>query len=93
MWMLRNYGMQGIFDKIAAILIGRPRDYSEEEKRLLHEKVISVVSLEFDHPDLPIIANMDFGHTDPQWIIPLGIQAQIDCRAQKFTLLEKMCKD
>ncbi len=92
-WMLRNYGMQGVFDKISALLIGRPRDYSEEEKKDLNEDILKVVNTEFKNSSLPIITNMDFGHTDPQWILPLGIKAEIDCNAKKFKLIEKIFKD
>lgn len=92
-WMLRNYGMQGIFDKISALLIGRPRDYSEEEKKELNENIIKVVNTEFKNENLPIITNMDFGHTDPQWILPLGITAEIDCHKKEFKLIEKIFED
>jgi muramoyltetrapeptide carboxypeptidase LdcA involved in peptidoglycan recycling len=27
---------------------------------------------------------MDFGHTDPVFILPYGVQAEIDCEAQQF---------
>lgn len=92
-WMLRNYGMQGLFDKISALLIGRPSDYSEEEKKILNENILKVVNIEFKNSSLPIITNMDFGHTDPQWILPLGIKAEIDCHAKKFKLIEKIFED
>jgi muramoyltetrapeptide carboxypeptidase LdcA involved in peptidoglycan recycling len=92
-FMLRNYGMQGIFDKISALLIGRARDYSDEEKKILNETVLNVVRLEFKNDILPIITNMDFGHTDPQWILPLGIKAEIDCDAKSFKLVEKIFKE
>lgn len=32
--------------------------------------------------------NMDFGHTDPQFILPLGIKLEVNCRQQMLTLLE-----
>lgn len=92
-WMLRNYGMQGIFDKISALLIGRPRDYSEEENKELNENIVKVVNTEFKNKNLPIITNMDFGHTDPQWILPLGIKAEIDCHKKEFKLIEKIFQD
>ena len=92
-FMLRNYGMQGIFDKISALLIGRARDYSDEEKKSLNNTVLNVVKLEFKNDRLPIITNMDFGHTDPQWILPLGIKAEIDCNAKSFKLVEKIFKE
>ncbi|HXV97317.1 MAG TPA: LD-carboxypeptidase, partial [Anaerolineae bacterium] len=87
-YMLRNYGMQGIFDKINGLLFGRPRDYSEAEKKRLVEVIVAVVATEFSRPDLPIIANMDFGHTDPQVILPLGVKAEIDCESRTFKLVE-----
>lgn len=92
-WMLRNYGIQGIFDKIKAILVGRARDYTGEEKKQLENNIIDVVSKEFNHPEMPIITNMDFGHTDPQWILPLGIKAEIDCHNKKFKLIEKIFEE
>jgi muramoyltetrapeptide carboxypeptidase LdcA involved in peptidoglycan recycling len=80
--------MQGIFDKINGLLFGRPRDYSEAEKKRLVEVIVAVVATEFGRPDLPIIANMDFGHTDPQFILPLGVKTEVDCRNEVFRLIE-----
>lgn len=91
--MLRNYGMQGVFDKIAGLIVGRPREYSESEKIELDEKVLNVIRIEFKNEKLPIITNMDFGHTDPQWIMPLGIEAEIDCEKKSFKLLEAPFSD
>lgn len=87
-YMLRNYGMQGIFDQVRAVLFGRPMDYTEVEKKALVDVLITVVATEFGRPDLPLIANMDFGHTDPQFILPLGVRAEIDCRNKAFELIE-----
>jgi len=92
-WMIRNYGMQGVLDRIGALLIGRARDYSDDEKRKLDENIFKIVRQEFKRPDLPIVTNMDFGHTDPQWIMPLGIRAKIDCNKKVFMLVEKVFED
>ena len=92
-WMLRNYGVQGVFDKISALLIGRPRDYSDKEKKELDKTIVKIVKTEFKNESLPIITNMDFGHTDPQWILPLGIKAEIDCHNKEFKLIEKIFED
>jgi len=91
--ILRNYGMQGVFDKIQALLIGKPRDYSKEEKEELNKNILDVVNIEFKNSTLPIITNMDFGHTDPQWILPLGIKAEINCNKKEFKLIEKIFRD
>lgn len=86
--VLRNYGMQGIYDKIKGILFGRARNYSDEEKLELEKKIISIVAGEFGRVDLPVIANMDFGHTDPQLVLPLGVKAEINYQKRKIRLVE-----
>jgi muramoyltetrapeptide carboxypeptidase LdcA involved in peptidoglycan recycling len=90
-YALRNYGIQGILDNIKAIIVGRARDYSKEETKQLEENLIKIVAKEFNHPEMPIITNMDFGHTDPQFILPLGIKAEIDCKNKTLKLLESAC--
>ena len=92
-FVLRNYGMQGVFDKISALLIGRARGNNDKQNTALNEAVLNVVRLEFKNDKLPIVTNMDFGHTDPQWILPLGIEAIIDCDAKSFKLTEKICEE
>jgi muramoyltetrapeptide carboxypeptidase LdcA involved in peptidoglycan recycling len=87
-YWLRNYGVQGVFDQITSLLIGRPMKFTPEEKQALYQDIVEVVAEEFGRPDLAIVANMDFGHTDPQWILPLGVQAEVDCEQRTFRLLE-----
>lgn len=87
-YMLRNYGMQWIFNKVSAVLFGRARDYSPEEKAALNEMIQDVISREFWQKDLPIVTNMDFGHTDPQFILPLGIMAEVNYEKRTFSLVE-----
>lgn len=89
-WILRNYAIQGVFDKISALLFGRARDYSEEENNELNRILLQVINHEFGYKDLTIVTNMDFGHTDPQWILPLGIKAQVDNENKTFKLVEKI---
>ena len=85
-YMLRNYGMQGVFDRSRGLLIGRARDYTKDEKSKLEQTIVDVVGGEFRRPDLPVVANMDFGHTDPQLVLPLGITVEIDCDRKRITL-------
>lgn len=47
-----------------------------------------VISREFSQIDLPIVTNVDFGHTDPQIILPLGVLAELDCNKRTFSLVE-----
>ncbi len=92
-WALRNLGMQGILDVISALIFGRARDYTIEEKNELNKNILKVVNTEFNRKDLLVVSNMDFGHTDPQWILPLGIQAEIDPQHKTFKLIESIFSD
>ena len=86
---LRSYGAQGVFAQASALLVGRARGYSDEQKLELHRVLADVVGVEFGCPSLPILANLDFGHTDPQWIVPLGVMAEVDCAARIVRLVER----
>lgn len=86
-WLF-NYGVQGVFERATALLIGRPHGYTDAEKSELDEMIFKTVVDQFGAGALPIVTNMDFGHTDPQWILPLGIRAELNCDQQTFRLLE-----
>ncbi len=85
---LRNYGLQGVFDRVAAVLFGRARGYSDAQKRELDTALVQVIGEELGRPELPIVSNMDFGHTDPQFLLPLGVEAEVDTETQVIRLLE-----
>ena len=87
-YWLFNYGVQGVFDKAAGLVIGRARGYSDAEKAELDAMILETVVGQFGATDLMIVSNMDFGHTDPQWILPLGIRAELDSTAGSFRLLD-----
>lgn len=87
-YMLRNYGMQGIFDKVKGIIFGRPKDYSYEEKEQLNKLIINIIRDEFNNKDLPVIVDMDFGHTDPKVILPLGCSVTLNPVSKEIILVE-----
>lgn len=82
---LRNYGIIGILGRIKGIIWGKPQDeeYYEEYK-----KVIRNVMKEFGREDLPILYNMNFGHTEPKICLPFGALVEIDCSKKSFSILE-----
>jgi len=85
--ILRNYAATGIFKNIAGLLVARPYDnlYWKEYDELLLRNIREEEGL----VDLPIITGMDFGHTCPIFTLPLGIQAEIDCDKQIFSIIER----
>ncbi len=91
-YMLRNYGLQGVFERAAGVFFGRPKAYSEQEKKELYEALRRVIGIEFGRPELPVVANMDFGHTDPKVILPLGAKLRIDCLTRTISFLESFTR-
>jgi muramoyltetrapeptide carboxypeptidase LdcA involved in peptidoglycan recycling len=84
---LRSFGVAGGLDKLAGLLIGRPRDYTPAESRDLDAVAVQVLA-EFGRDDLPVVSNLDFGHTDPQWILPNNVLLEIDVAGKALRLLE-----
>ncbi len=87
-YALRSMGVRGVFNSISGILFGRAKDYSPEEKEEIYKTIKKVISQEFNKTDLPIVVNMDFGHTQPQWILPLGVQVVINLDKKTFIIKE-----
>jgi muramoyltetrapeptide carboxypeptidase LdcA involved in peptidoglycan recycling len=87
-YMLRNYGMQGVFSKIKGVILGRAKDYTEEEKLRLNEIVLNVIKDEFGANNVPIVVDFDFGHTDPKLILPLGAKVELNPTTKEVILLE-----
>lgn len=81
---LRNYGACEILKNAKAILFGRPKNESNEK----YEQSILKVLAEYNRTDMPVITNMDFGHTDPIMVLPYGINAEINCENKTFTITE-----
>lgn len=84
-WWLRNYAAMGILKNAKGIIFGRPYDnlYAEDyEAELL--KVLDEEGLY----DLPVITEMDFGHTCPTFTLPYGRLAEINCIDKTFSILE-----
>ena len=86
-WLF-NYGVQGVFERIGGLLFGRARGYSDADKGALDEMIRDTVVGQFGASELTIVTNMDFGHTDPQWILPLGVTAELDNDQRTFQLIE-----
>lgn len=84
-YWLRNYGAQGILQQVSGIVWGKPYDqlYYDEYKSVIL-KVLGELGLQ----QLPVLYNLNFGHTSPICTLPYGALAQIDCERQAFSVLE-----
>jgi len=93
-YILRSYASMGILKQLSGILFGRPGGNIPVEKFKEYDEVLhQVITEEEGLSDLPIITHMDFGHTDPMFVLPYGVKAEIDCDRQQFTILENAVTD
>jgi muramoyltetrapeptide carboxypeptidase LdcA involved in peptidoglycan recycling len=76
--------LAGVFNEISGLLIGRPPFYSAESAELLFEAVKKVTS----SYSFPILAGLDFGHTDPMVTIPLNVLCSIDSDTDVWSIDE-----
>jgi muramoyltetrapeptide carboxypeptidase LdcA involved in peptidoglycan recycling len=79
-----DYQNMGIFGKLRGLVVGRPMSYSDNEKQSLRERILE----RMQGYSFPIITDMDFGHTAPQFTIPLGCMARIDSSEKSFEIIE-----
>jgi muramoyltetrapeptide carboxypeptidase LdcA involved in peptidoglycan recycling len=93
-YSLRSYAAMGILKQLSGILFGRPGGNIHPHRFKEYDEVLhSVIREEEGLADLPIITHMDFGHTDPTFVLPYGVKAEINCEAQTFRILESAVVD
>ena len=90
----RALGERGILEIIKAILVGRPKAWEfdkqnnkEEKEKYRKEQGESIIdTVRKYNRSIPVIQNLDFGHTEPQIPVPYGTSARIDSQNKKIFL-------
>ncbi|ONI44557.1 peptidase S66 [Candidatus Epulonipiscium fishelsonii] len=82
---IRGLGAMGILQSINGIIFGKPYEnkYYDEYKNVLLKIVKTELNL-----DIPILYNMNFGHTAPITTLPYGVKAEINCDKVNFSIVE-----
>ena len=89
MEFVRCLAAMGVLEGLGGILLGRPG--GGVDPRTFHEysdALCKTVREEYGLNDMPIITNMDFGHTDPMFVIPMGVKVRIDSTKQEVVINE-----
>ncbi len=97
-YWLRILGVNGILERLSGILLARPGGEFLSEDQVAQEawvaryadydKAVLKVLAEFGRQDMPVVTNMDFGHTVPQLILPYGALCEINPEAHTVCILE-----
>ncbi|KAJ8103034.1 peptidase family S66 [Lipomyces tetrasporus] len=77
---LRNAGERGLLAQFPAVVVARPKSSNGvvqpplEQRIQYRQEQREAILKAFAHynPDAMIVFDVDFGHTDPQWILPYG---------------------
>jgi muramoyltetrapeptide carboxypeptidase LdcA involved in peptidoglycan recycling len=78
----------------AGLIFGRPGGSNNSASFEAYDQaILEAVRDEAGMTNVPIITQMDFGHTDPIMTLPFGILAEIDCGAQSFSMVESAVVD
>jgi muramoyltetrapeptide carboxypeptidase len=85
--MLTQMRLLGIFEQIAGLAFGRLPPIDEFVASDLDELVLAATA----GFDIPVAADLDFGHTDPIISLPFGVRARIDGDRQPVLALLEPC--
>ncbi len=91
---LRSMGERGLLQRFSALLMGRARTWSfqcpngpEEAARYAIDQREAVLrAMRTYAPETMIVFDVDFGHTDPQLVIPYGGTVRVDGPARRITV-------
>ncbi len=92
--MLRNMGERGLLERFAAVVVAKPKAWHRDRRndtatrRVFREDQRDAVlrALATYNPSALLVFGPDFGHTDPQYIIPNGGLMTIDGPNQRITM-------
>jgi len=92
--ILRNMGERGLLARFPAVLVARPTTYDftaprtpEARRAYAKDQREAVIRALGEYaPDAVVVFDIDFGHTDPQLIIPYGGQVRVDAEARRVSV-------
>jgi muramoyltetrapeptide carboxypeptidase LdcA involved in peptidoglycan recycling len=92
--VLRNMGERGLLERFAGVLVGRAKAWSFERPNTPDQKAVFAKeqreavlrALAAYNPGALAVFDVDFGHTDPQVVIPAGGWVRADGPARRITV-------
>lgn len=92
--ILRNMGERGLLGRFAGVLVARAKAWSFERPNTPDQKAAFAKeqreavlhALAAYNPDAIAVFDVDFGHTDPQVVIPAGGWIRVDGQERRITV-------
>jgi muramoyltetrapeptide carboxypeptidase LdcA involved in peptidoglycan recycling len=92
--LLMCMGERGLLQRFVAVLVGRAKTWSFDRPNP-PDAAATYAGQQRDavrramaayHPDAVVVFDVDFGHTDPQLVIPIGGTVEVDAVAEQITV-------
>ncbi|QDG51147.1 LD-carboxypeptidase [Persicimonas caeni] len=80
----------GVYDQVNGMVIGRFPDSVEFTRE---DSLRDILDVALRGYDIPVLYDVDFGHTDPLLTLPIGVEAELDAAGGRFRLLEPWNKE
>lgn len=90
--VFRALGERGTLERVKAVLVGRPKawewnkqndkDQKEEYRKKQRETILKAIRMY--NVSIPVVQNLDFGHTDPQIPLPYGMPLRLDSTTKQI---------
>ena len=92
MRVFRAFGERGILERIQGVCVGRAKAWEFNKQRTTREKKtykeeqqkIILETIRQYNKDIPVVQNMDFGHTEPQIPMPYGNNICFDSKERRI---------
>ncbi|HEX8221895.1 MAG TPA: LD-carboxypeptidase, partial [Chloroflexia bacterium] len=72
--------------RLAGMVVGRSAHYTPEQVHERDTTILRIVRDEFGLADLPVVVDLDFGHTDPLMVLPNGGRMVLDPAGNSISL-------
>ena len=81
-----NLGKNGYLQILSGVIIGKMK--RPESFDTYAERIRAVVTDKYNCPDLPVMSDLNFGHTSPICILPYGAEAELNIDKLQLSILE-----
>ncbi|RAK80035.1 S66 peptidase family protein [Aspergillus fijiensis CBS 313.89] len=86
---LVDLALSGVLGEISGLVVGRGYKYDERMQEELAAVIVEVLDVVVGRKDeLPVLMNVDVGHTSPFVTLPFGARVRLDSERDEFVVLE-----
>ena len=90
--VMRAFGERGILERLQGVLVGRPKAWEFDNQKTpdertayrANQKETVLRAVRQYNQTIPVVQNLNFGHTDPQIPMPYGNQVRMNSQTEQI---------